>query len=378
MNGGAAHAGRPLRVALLNPVFFPEVRRGSERIICELATGLISRGHRPHLITSHRGRPSRAVEEGLPITRHWRPPEERLTRRRIQQYLTHLPFSYASLRTGDYDLAHAFYFTDAVATARWARRTGRPAILSYMGLADRPVLASHRLRLRVLSCALHEADAVVTLSKAAAAGMRRWFGIEPRVIYPGVDLRLFRPMAGRDPQPTIFCGADPEDGRKRVGLLAAGFSRLRRELPDARLLVIRPRDRGTIGRLGLDADGIELIEPMDRAADVAAVYARAWISALTSYREAFGLVLVEALACGKPVVAGRSGAVAEIFDGNSVGVLFEDDQPESVARALREALALADDASVAAACRSSAERFSTERTTEEHLALYWELTEKNG
>ena len=36
----------PLRVALLNPCYFPEVKRGSERLIRELAGGLVADGHR--------------------------------------------------------------------------------------------------------------------------------------------------------------------------------------------------------------------------------------------------------------------------------------------------------------------------------------------
>ena len=130
MRGAAGPAARPLRIALLNPTFYPEVRRGSERVIRELANGLLAHGHRVHLITSHPGAPTRTTECGLAITRHWRPPQERLVRNRIQEHLTHLPFSYLSLRAGRHDLAHAFYFTDALAAIRWVRRTGRTAVLS--------------------------------------------------------------------------------------------------------------------------------------------------------------------------------------------------------------------------------------------------------
>ncbi|MDQ3936495.1 MAG: glycosyltransferase, partial [Actinomycetota bacterium] len=218
-----------LRVALLHPCFFPEVRRGSERIIRDLASDLIALGHRPRLITSHPAAPARSVEDGLPIVRHWRPPERRLTRRMIPEYVTHLPFAYGSLRLGDDDLAHAFHFTDSAAVLRWRERSGRPAVFSYMGLPDRPVLANRRGKLRMLGAAVHESDAVVVLSHAAAAGMERWMGLRPRVIHPGVDLRTFTPAPGeRAASPTLLCTAAPDDPRKRVGLLAAAFGRVRR------------------------------------------------------------------------------------------------------------------------------------------------------
>ena len=362
-----------MRTALLNPCFFPEVRRGSERLIRELANGLVLSGHEPTLITSHPGRPSRTVEDGLRVFRHWRPPDRRLTRRLYPDYLTHVPFSYASLRTGAYDIANAFYPTDALAAVRWSERTGRPAVFSYGGLPDRAVLADRRHKLRILERAVRGSAAVVTSSRTAADAMWRWMGVEARPIYPGVDLERFRPGPPRAEQPTIFCAAAPDDGRKRVGLLAAAFGHVRRERPGARLVLIRPRDPAAIARHGLDADGISLIDPVDEPAELAPHYAGAWVTALTAYREAFGLVLVESLACGTPAVGANHGAVPEVLNGDGTGVLFEADDERAVARALLEGLELASDPGTAARCRERAEDFSTARMAREYEALYREL-----
>ena len=111
----------------------------------DLADGLIAQGHSPRLITSHRGRPSRTVEDGLPITRLWRPPPAGSWRcGGFESHLTHWPFSELSLRRGDDDVAHAVFTTDAVAAGRWSRSTGRPSVLTYMGIPDR--LTDRRLR----------------------------------------------------------------------------------------------------------------------------------------------------------------------------------------------------------------------------------------
>jgi glycosyltransferase involved in cell wall biosynthesis len=362
-----------MRVALLNPCFFPEVRRGSERIIRELANELVERGHRPRLITSHPGRPDRREEDGLDVVRNWRPPDGRLTRRGFQEYTTHLPFSYASLARGSDELAHAFYYTDATAALRWRERTGRPVIFSYMGLPDRAVLADKREKLRFLVPAVERSDVVITLSRAAAAGMERWLGVESRVIFPGVDLDTFTPGGERAPEPTIVCAAAPDDARKRVDLLVRAFNRVRRERPDARLLVMCPRDPETVARCGLDSPGVELFEPVDDPAGLAPLYRSAWVSALTSYREAFGVVVVESLACGTPVVAGDDAAVPEILDRPGLGALFGPPDEEEVARALLEALDLSRDEGTAAACRDRAADFSTERAADAHVRLYEEL-----
>jgi glycosyltransferase involved in cell wall biosynthesis len=362
-----------LKLALLNPCFFPEVRRGSERLIRELSSGLVERGHRPTLITSHSGRPSRSVEDGLEVIRVWRPPDERLTRRLYPDYLTHVPLSYAALRAGSYELANAFYPTDALAALRWKSRTRRPVVLSYGGLPDRPVLADRRHKLRILERAIRGSDAVVCSSRTAADAMKRWFGVEARAIYPGVDLEAFAPNGARDPKPTIFCAAMPDDARKRVGLLVAAFREVRKSRPDARLVAVRPRDPAAIARHGLDADGISLIDPVDDPRDLAPYYTRAWVSALTAYREAFGLVLVEALACGTPVVGADHGAVPEVVDRDGIGVLFQNGDPRGVARALLEGLELASDAGTVERCRARAEEFSTGRLAAEYEALYLEL-----
>jgi glycosyltransferase involved in cell wall biosynthesis len=361
-----------VKVALLNPSYWPEVQRGSERMIGELATGLAAEGHRARVVTSHPGRSTDTMEGGVRVVRNRRPPDGPLLRRGFQDHLTHVPFSYLALQRGDDEIAHAFYPSDAAAALRWARREGRPALFSYMGIPQREVLASRRLRMRLLVEAVTRSDAVLALSDAAAAAMRRWLGVDPRVIHPGVDLDLFTPGSERFEQPTIVCAAASDDARKRVPMLARAFQRVRRERPDARLLLDRPRrDPGVERDLLALGDGIEFFDAPPRG--VADLLGRAWVSALSSYNEAFGLVLAEALACGTPVVGTRDGGIVEIVEGDDVGFLFERDDEADLARALLKALELAEDPATRARCRESAARFGTGRTTAEHVALYREL-----
>jgi len=362
---------RPLSTALLNPFFWPEVRRGSERLIHDLAVDLISLGARPRLITSHRGLPRRSLEDGFPITRNWRPPETPLTLRRIEPHLSHVPFSYASLLRGDDDVAHAFYPTDALAALRWARRTGRPAIFSYMGRPIRDVLASNRLRKTILERVVGESAAVTALSRSAGEAMWRWFGVEPRVIYPGVDLDAFSPGGERSEYPTVACAGAVDDGRKRIGLLLRAFARVRRERPGARLLLTRPGSPALARELTERNPGVELV-PRER--DVASVFREAWVSGLTSRNEAFGLVLVESLACGTPVFGGREGGIPEIVDRPEIGRLFDGDDERDVAQAIHGTLELAELPATAEACRSRAEAFDTLSGAGAYLELYRELS----
>ena len=353
-----------MRIALLGPADWPEVRRGGERYARELGVGLLRRGHEPRLITAHPGRPQRLVEDGLPIVRHWRPPDGRLRRRKYEDYLTHVPFSYWSLRRGDDDVAVAFYGTDALAAVRWSEHTGRPAVYCYLGIPHRAWLAKRRARLAIVQRAIEGSAAVVALSETARAGFQRWLGVDAHVIHPPVDVERFRP-GERAPEPTIVCSADARQPRKRVGLLVEAFRLVRRRLPGARLVLSAPVDVPT-------GEGIEVRE-LDDSDALAAAYAEAWVCVLPSLGEAFGLVLVEALACGTPVVGSDDGALPEVIDSAEIGRIFTGDEPELLADTLLDALELVSDPGTAAACRRRAETFSLERCVDAHLALYEEL-----
>jgi glycosyltransferase involved in cell wall biosynthesis len=365
-----------LRVALLSPCYWPEVRRGTERFVRDLATGLLRRGHRPTLITSHPGLPSRSLEDGLAVIRLSRPPERPLERARFESYLTHVPFSYGALSGGRYDVAHAVYPTDALAAARWRRRTGRPALLSYMGIPSPEWLDAARGRREILRRAIGGCDATLVLSDHAADAMRDSLGHIPRVIAPGADLAVFQPAASRAERPTLVCSAAPEVERKHVRLLIDAFSLLRRQRADARLVLSRPRDARAALALGIDTtvrlDGVEWANLDDQGALVRA-YSEAWVSVLPSVGEAFGLVLVEALACGTPVVGHAHGALPEVIDRPEIGRLFEPLEPEPLSRALSEALDLAGDPETALRCRARAEEFSTDVCVENYVSLYREL-----
>jgi glycosyltransferase involved in cell wall biosynthesis len=356
-----------VNVALLNPCYWPEVRRGSERFARELADGLIARGHRPRLVTSHPRRSSSRVEDGMEVVRSWRPPDARLRRRQWEDHLTHLPSSYLALRRGRDDVAHALYPTDALAALAWKARTGRPVILSFMGIPHRSWLAARRGRTGAIVRAMRGADAVVALSETAAAAFERWLGLRPRVIAPGVDLQAFAPGPGRAPAPTILCAADHTQPRKRVGLLVEAFALVRREHPDARLVLSRVR-----GAAAPSGAGIEERDLDDRAT-LAGANREAWVAALPSIGEAFGLVALEALACGTPVVASDREALPEVVDSPRIGRVFAGGEPAALAAALLEALDLARDPETSPACRARAELFSTGRCADAYVALYEEV-----
>ncbi|MBA2506550.1 MAG: hypothetical protein H0V29_11505 [Thermoleophilaceae bacterium] len=68
-------AHQPIRVAILAPCYFPEVHRGGERIIADLADGLLKGGYAPEVITSHPGRRDQGRVDGVRVIRNRRLPD---------------------------------------------------------------------------------------------------------------------------------------------------------------------------------------------------------------------------------------------------------------------------------------------------------------
>jgi rhamnosyl/mannosyltransferase len=244
-------------------------------------------------------------------------------------------------------------------------------VLSFMGIPDRRYLVERRLRLRLLLEAVEGSAAVVALSRHSAAAFQRWLGVRARVIHPGVDLHAFHPGGERDQRPTILSTSPLDAPAKRVQLLLEALPLVRRSRPAVRLVLQRPPDPA-LARQALDrGPGVELMDP--DPALLAGAYRRAWVTALPSVGEAFGLVLAESLACGTPAVGRRVGGIPEVIDRPQVGRLFTGDDPREVARALLEGMELAEDPATVAACRARAEEFSLERCVIAYETLYREL-----
>lgn len=342
-----------MRIALLHPTYWPEVRRGGERLVHDFAAWLVEAGHEPTILSTHRASATEQLEDGVRVRRAWRPPDRLMRRRAYEDFLGVVPVQIRDVLRGDFDVAHAFFPVSAWAAVKAYELGGPPVVSTLTGIPTRGYLVARRYRLAANLEVARKAAGCSVLSEAAAVPFRRYLLREAEIIPPGVRCGDFAAAPERAERPTIVYAGSPSDPRKRVPLLFEAFGELRRRRPDARLLLAgRPEPW-----LDLELPAGAEWTPGDDSGQLAATLAAAHVAVLPAVEEGFGLVLVEALAAGTPVVAARSGAGPEIVT-DDVGRLFEPDDPRALAEALEAVLDMGD---VRDACRAHAAQWDWTR-----------------
>jgi phosphatidylinositol alpha-mannosyltransferase len=351
-----------MKIALMHPTYWPEVRRGSERLVHDAAVALHRRGHQVSIVTTHPGPSEETVEDGVRVLRARRPPQ--LPRTGDQElFVETAPVSALRLLRGEFDLAHAFFPVDAWAAVKVRGAGGPPVAFSFHGIPVREYLVNRRRRLDLISAAARNSDAVSVLSAAAALPYRRYLLREPRVVPGGVFCGEYEVDVPRAERPTLICAASLGDPRKGGRLLLEAFTLARERVPEARLLLAGGRDP-FLSKITLEhPKGVELIDG-DDTSELAAAYGSAWASVLPAIGEAFGLVLIESMAAGTPAIALRSGACPEVIVDEITGALVEPGDAPALAEAIVAALERPPDGEVAAACRRRAREFDWEQVVE--------------
>jgi len=165
--------------------------------------------------------------------------------------------------------------------------------------------------------------------------------VDIRYAPPGVNAKLFCPTASRlaAQKPYILCVGRLDDPRKNISLLFEAFSRLPGALAQIDLVTAgagRPPEDywAMVADLGLHARVRHV--PRPETAELVALYQQATVFALSSDEEGLGVVILEAMASGVPVVATRCGGPDGIITDGKDGFLV----PLDNAAAMADRLAL--------------------------------------
>jgi glycosyltransferase involved in cell wall biosynthesis len=277
--------------------------------------------------------------------------------------------------------AHTAY-PDGAGALALAKRLDWPLVITEHSSFVERIVAVPELRARYEQ-AIAGAHAVLAVSEMLAAELRSSFPdlAGKIVVLPNavpIDLFAPGPASERVPDELLFVGYRKATKGIENLLRAVALAHERRPAIRLRLLGRSPDDatearwRALSGELGI-ADIVAFEAAADRAG-IAAAMARASLFVHPSPRETFGVVAVEALASGLPVIATDSGGVTEILGASpdNVGGLVPIDDPDALANGILRTLERQGSFDAAALRASVERRFGAAYVAERLLVVYRE------
>jgi D-inositol-3-phosphate glycosyltransferase len=272
-------------------------------------------------------------------------------------------------RLGDVDALHANYWLSGVAGHRLKHDLDLPLVSTFHTLArvkaetgDPEPERRVRAEADVIGCS----DAILASCRAEAEQLVRLYGTDPdrvELVPPGVDHAFFSPgdragaraalrhlRLGRGPVLLFVGRIQPLKGLDVAVRALAALGR-----PDATLVVVGgasgvggqaevARIHALVDELGV-ADQVRMVDPQPHHL-LSTYYRAADVCVVPSRSESFGLVALEAAACGTPVVAAAVGGLRTLVEDGRTGFLVEGRDPDAFAKRVDELLR--DDALAAA------------------------------
>jgi D-inositol-3-phosphate glycosyltransferase len=267
-------------------------------------------------------------------------------------------------REGPYDVIHAHYWLSGVAGANLKRRWDVPLVVSFHTLARVKDVASPGdppepvFRKRGEERVISAADRIIAPTEIERSQLIELYQADDSricVAPPGVDLERFAPgdraaakrrFGFSDDPLVVFVGRlQPFKG---TDIAVDAMAHLQRMIPDAQLAIVggdsprgsrgeRVRLRIAARRLGV-SDRLRFMPPVAHT-ELPQLYRAADVVIVPSASESFGLVALEASACGTPVVATAVGGLRLIVRDGESGYLVGRRDAESFAAALSRVLA---------------------------------------
>jgi phosphatidylinositol alpha-mannosyltransferase len=255
-------------------------------------------------------------------------------------------------------------------------------------IATGPIVATFHtanLRSRAMQVAqplmrpsLEKISARIAVSEDARRTLVEHLGGDAVVIPNGVYVDRFAgaeqepAWVGTPRAPTLAFVGRVDEPRKGLPVLAAALPALLADIPGLRLLVLGPGDAADVlAGLGPHAAAVEMLGPLDDAAKARLLRSADLYLAPHTGGESFGIVLVEAMSAGAPVVASDLGAFRRVLDDGDLGVLFETGDAGALAAAVRGLLADPPRRrELAARAALAVRRYDWSRVAEQVLAVY--------
>jgi len=237
----------------------------------------------------------------------------------------------------------------------------------------------YRLWQPILGRWLTKLQGKIAVSRAAKECVSRYFPGDYQIIPNGVDLDSFSPQV-----PPLEEFADGKvnilsvsrfEKRKGLCYLLNAYGKVKRHVPDARLIIVAPKTRASFKYK--EITGRNKLNDVIFASSVSSSELPRYYSSADIFcspaigGESFGIVLLEAMASGKPVVASNIEGYNDVLNHGEEGLLVPPKDEEALAQAL---LSLAEDKSLrqqmGAKGRIKAEEYSWENIAQKVMGYY--------
>ena len=361
-----------MKVGLVCPYTW-DVPGGVQAHVHDLALALIGLGHDVSVITpadDDAALPSYIVSTGRAVPVPYNGAVARmafgpLSARRVRRWL----------RDGDFDVVHVHEPTTPSLSllATWSFDGPLVATFHTSVQRARTLAAAYP----ILQTALEKISARIAVSQAARRTLVEHLGGDAVMIPNGVSMATFadvEPFPGwpGDGGALGFLGRF-EEARKGLPILLAAFEQLAAERPGLRLLIAGPGDPDEV-RHALPAEVFERVVLLGQVSDVDKARMLRSVDLYVAPNiggESFGIVLLEAMAVGTPVLASDLEAFRAVLDAGRSGRLFTTGDPDDLARKAAELLDDPDArAALAALGRTTARSYDWSTVARDIVRVY--------
>lgn len=376
-----------MKVAYVTHFAFPDAV-GDPFNSLELAKRMARKGHRSVIITWNKRNPSLNMVENIDGVELWRLAGVNF---KLNNHITEYPFALGmtdALRHIKPDIIHAesHLFLTTVQAVRKARRIGLPSVVTVHGVfADRGVALNFAqyIYLRTLGLEVFRGtDRVICLTRGDAEEIAR-YGCpldKIRLVPNAVDTERYKPRKEWEDDLVVWVGRFvPEKG---LEYLVEAAKIVADEFRDVRFLLVgygplkakimkMIYDRGLLGRF------VRFTGPLNRD-EVAKVLGKAAVFVFPSLKEGLPRSVLEAMACGKPVIGSDISGIGDVVTHGQNGLLIPSRNPKALANAV---LTLLNDKNLTRrlgqnARRLMAEKYSWNVITDKIEKVYYETIEE--
>ncbi len=313
--------------------------------------------------------------------------------------------AFAARENISYDLLYSHYWLsgEVACLLRPQLAAGWAHIAHTLGMVKNRTLAAGarpepEVRIRVEAELAQQADLLIASTEDEAQELVHGYGADPqrvRVVPPGVDLGMFQPVDRAEARRKIgyeagrillFVGRLERLKGVEIAIRSLGLLRDRQH-DDVRLLILgedsHEGDESEKDRLKAIAAEVGVRDRVDFIGSIAQhelpyFYAAADVCVMPSYSESFGLVALEAQACGCPVVASGVSGLRSVVRDEVSGYLIDEHDPAAYAERIGRLLENGELAQqMGRRGRLLAQRFSWTRTADRLEGLFEQVVERN-